>query len=103
MVKYSINYENSYKNNFRTDVRGAVKFYLEDIEQSTENFEGFILYPQALNPFLKIMESLRESRNILILPAFDNDELDNINKPAYLILKIRGEANFIYEFLMTNK
>jgi hypothetical protein len=90
MVEYKINYQDCYKNNFRNDVKSAVKFYLEikdiDSRTSLENWAGFILYPQALNPFLKIMESINESKNVLVLPAFNHDE--EVTHPAYLILKM---------------
>jgi hypothetical protein len=104
MAEYKINYETSYRNNFRTDVKSAVKFYLElstDFKYSTDQWGGFILYPQALNPFLKIMESLGESRNIIIVPGFDNDE--GINKPAYLILKLDLESQYPISILTESK
>lgn len=96
MEQYNIDYDTYYKRNFKLDVKGAVKVYLNpDKHIATQgSVFGFILYPQALNPFLRIMESLGESGNIVILPAFDNDG-EEINKPAYLVIKISGEDNFI--------
>jgi hypothetical protein len=105
MTQYKINYEISYANNFRTDVKKAVKFYLalsEDFKYEDSTWGGFILYPQALNPFLKIMESLNESKNIIILPAF-NQEAEEINKPAYLILKVDGDAQYPESILTHSK
>jgi len=102
MVEHNINYETSYKNNFKTDVKAAVKFYLAlsvDFVYSSDNWGGFILYPQALNPFLKIMETIDESRNILILPAFNHDNEMN-NSPAYLILKINHEDGYPKSIIM---
>ena len=101
--KYRLDYEICLKNNFRNNVSGAVKFYLElgeDYKFSEEKMGGFILYPHALNPFLKIMETLGESRNVIVLPSFNNDDVDvgNIKNPAYLILKISGEGRYITEF-----
>lgn len=93
---YTINYEQLYKNNFRTDVKKAVKFYLElyeDFKYDEENFCGFILYPQALNPFLKTMETMGESKNIMILPAYNQEE--DHNSPAYLIIKLDGESKYV--------
>ena len=97
---YNINYEKCYKNNFGNNVEKAVKFYLtpEDKLQyisgsiSNETNEvlymteatGFVLYPQALNPFLRIMETLKLHDKIIILPAYNQDE--GINLPAYLIV-----------------
>jgi len=101
---YTIDYTESYKNNFKTDVKKAVKFYLElyeDFKYSEEDFCGFILYPQALNPFLKMMETMGESKNIIILPAYNQDDYDNINLPAYLIIKIDGELKFVNSFKTT--
>jgi hypothetical protein len=102
--EYKIDYEACLKNNFRCDVQSAVKFYLdlpiryfsagsEDNVSRADIKDGFVLYPQALNPFLKIMETLRESRHIVILPSFNNDSFepsDVINAPAYLIIKVES-------------
>ena len=84
-----IDYQACYKNNFKCDVEKALKFILDQGEVfkfSHDHFGGFILYPQALNPFLKIMETLGESRNIVILPAYNNNG-EEINAPCYLIIK----------------
>jgi hypothetical protein len=100
---YLVNYDTCYKHNFKTDAKAAVKFYLElgvDFKYSTEYWGGFILYPQALNPFLKIMESLRETQNIVVFPAFDNDGEES-NKPAYLILKIDCSNKYPSGILMS--
>jgi hypothetical protein len=105
--KYFVDYDKAYANNFRTDVQKATKYYL-DLDNllieagSDENGNysypnGFVLYPQALNPFLKVMETLGESRNIIILPAFNCDDLHNL--PAYMIIKINGELCAISEIL----
>jgi hypothetical protein len=103
--QYKIDYETSYTDNFRTDVKKAIQFYLniDNIPCEEGMVRGFILYPQALNPFLKIMESLGESRNIIILPAYNNDNLDDINRPAYLIVKIFGEIDYPTQIVTTNK
>jgi len=86
-----INYEESFKNNFKCGVNQAVKFYLNLNEEDSVAKDcgiGFILYPQALNPFLKIMETLKESDSIVIIPSFNNDIYEKLNEPAYLILKL---------------
>jgi hypothetical protein len=106
MVQYNISYETSYKNNFKTDVKAAVKFYLAlsvDFVYSSDNWGGFILYPQALNPFLKIMETMGESRNIIILPEFNNDNKDKLNSPAYIIIKINNELSGYVKKLLLEK
>jgi hypothetical protein len=86
MIK--INYDEAYKNNFRNNVEGAVNSFLNSNKQ-------FVLYPKALNPFLKILETLKLTRNLIILPAFDNDTYDEFNRPAYLIIKFNGNYNAI--------
>jgi hypothetical protein len=96
---FKINYDRAYKNNFRCNVSEAVKFYLsigsENCGEDSKYGVAFMLYPQALNPFLKIMETLNETKNIVILPAFDNDYNNKLNKPAYFILKLPLETKYI--------
>jgi hypothetical protein len=101
--QFNIDYNTCYKRNFKLDVKGAVKLYLDSDNTPIEDGSAFglILYPQALNPFLKIMESLNESKNIVILPAFDTD--DGVNKPAYLIIKVFGETDFVTKIVTENK
>ena len=106
-VTFHINYENCYKNNFRNNVQQAVKFYLEqgeDFKYGVDDYAGFILYPHALNPFLKIMETMRESKHFIIIPAFDQDssEREDTNKPAYLIIKLGSEASYIRSFTVNS-
>jgi len=93
--EYIVSYENYCKCNFKNDVKEAVKFYL-----TMDNFGGFILYPHALNPFLKIMETMGESPNIIILPTKNIDEINF--SPAYIILKIGIEASRIYSIITIN-
>ena len=98
---YNIDYEKCYKNNFGNNVERAIRFYLSSEDGafysgsiSSESNEvlyiaeatGFVLYPQALNPFLKIMETLKLHDKIIILPAYNQDE--GINLPAYLIIRV---------------
>ena len=94
--QYEVNYENCLKHNFRNNVQDAVKFYLGLTNRDV--VDGFILYPHALNPFLRIMETLRETRNMVILPSFNNDDADSVNQPAYLIMKVDGESKYITKF-----
>jgi len=96
---YKINYENCYKNNFGNDAKKAVRFYLTSEDRSLYNGEGdsssnevvykteatgFVIYPQALNPFLRIMETLKLNNQITILPAYNQEEGVNIHD--YLIV-----------------
>jgi hypothetical protein len=99
-VVYKINYNACYANNFKCNVQEAVKFYLNqgtEFKYGEEEYGGFILYPQALNPFLKILETMRETRNIVILPAYSQDVTspEDFNNPAYLIIKLGGDASYI--------
>ena len=92
--KYEIDY--SVERNFRGNVQEALKFYLNE-KDKIRMWEGevtdtgseertratsFILYPQALNPFLKIIESLKESDRFIITPAYNQESSEN-NSPAY--------------------
>jgi len=108
-IELEVDYESALNRNFRGNVQDAVKFYLsidddykyaggsEQERMYATISHGFILYPQALNPFLRIMETLKETRNIVILPSFNNDNYgssDDVNAPAYLILKV-GRSGFV--------
>ena len=42
------------------------------------------------------METMKEAKNILIFPAFKNEDYRKINEPSYLILKI-PETEWIKE------
>lgn len=94
IYKYQIDCET--ERNFRGNVQEALKFYLNEkdktrmwetegsslfCEQKTKT-TSFILYPQALNPFLKIIESLKESDRFIITPAYNIESTEN-NSPAY--------------------
>jgi len=94
VYKYKIDYETEH--NFRGNVQKALKFYLNEKDkvimwegetssvgcEERTKAKSFILYPQALNPFLKIIESLKESDRFIITPAY-NQELSENNSPAY--------------------
>ena len=102
--EFKINLENCYKNNFKNNIQSAVKFYLEqgdNFKYCLDDYGGFLLYPHALNPFLKIMETMGESRNFIILPGFDQDNNDRAvqNKPAYIIIKIGDSASKVCKII----
>jgi len=106
VMEIRINYDLCYKNNFKTNVGEAVRFYMNlgiDYKYNIEDFGGFVLYPQALNPFLKIMETMGESRNIIILPGFNNDNEDKVNSPAYIIIKVNNELSGYVKKLLLEK
>lgn len=112
VMVFNIDYEYAYKHNFREDLKSAIKFYL-NLHTENNNYlstndntfnqdcgKGFIIYPKALNPFLKVMENINESKNIFILPAFNNDCKNKINAPAYLILKIPTQLNSVNQIVI---
>ena len=99
----TVNYGISYQHNFRTNVKRAVEFYLKlhtgDCDINDDSYGiGFILYPQALNPFLRIMETLDEVKHIMILPAFNNDS-NGFSESAYLILKLPA-VKYVSDFTL---
>lgn len=87
-----INYEEAYKHNFRSAVREATKFFLE-----MGVGEGLVLSPQALNPFLRVMETLDCVRQIAVLPAYENT-VDGM-EIRYLIVKL-SEGYHATEFIV---
>jgi hypothetical protein len=96
-IKVKINYEESFKHNFKRDVNGAVRYYLQlhtgNCSKEGYNYGiGFLLHPQALNPFLKTMETLNEIENVIVLNMpctfYQNDDNVKFNIPTYLILKL---------------
>lgn len=97
-----INYEDA--KNFKTNLTAAVSYYLNSVEWST-----LILYPQALNPFLTIMEKLKEVRHIMILPTFNSDidisqcTPSEFNQPAYLIVKMPETPHAYVQFIEMSK
>ena len=64
----------------RNNVLEAVKFFIQSNTGSQ-----MVLFPQALNPFLKSLESMGEWKNVTIFPSHDDN-----NKPLYIIVKIDG-------------
>lgn len=102
---YHIDYERSYGNLFGNDIKSAVKFYLRlgsEVMYPSDKYAGFVLYPQALNPFLRIMETMGEARNIIILPGFDQEtgDKESPNRPAYLIIKVPSQTTYPTDIAM---
>lgn len=67
----------------RNNVLEAVKFFIQ-----SDIGSQMVLFPQALNPFLKSLESMGEWKNASIFPYHDDN-----NKPLYIIVKIDGSAD----------
>ena len=75
-----IDYESARKNHMKTDAEKALRTFLNgDVGTS------FILFPQALNPFLKTLESLGIWNQAIVFPALSEDGVKG--KPAYMIVK----------------
>ena len=61
-----------------------------------EDADGFILNPQSLNPFLRVMETMGLSKRVVVIPAFETTDESglSLNNPAYMIIKV-GESGFV--------
>ena len=73
-----IDYEKALNNLVRSDGDKAVQMLLSGEEGTIMS-----IFPQALNPVLKAMESLGKWESMLILPYHDDK-----NKPIYIIVKV---------------
>jgi hypothetical protein len=73
-----INYAEALKNNVKADAEKAIQIFL-----AGEVGTPIIIFPQALNPTLKALESLCIWKQALIIPYSDSR-----NKPIYIIVKI---------------
>ena len=82
----TVNYELAKKNHMKADAEKALKTFLNGDVGTC-----FILFPQALNPFLKTLESLGIWNKAMVLPAIGADEISGKNKPAYIVVKTSGE------------
>jgi hypothetical protein len=74
----TIDYEKALNNLVRTDGDKAVQMLLSSDEDVI-----FSIFPQALNPVLKAMESLGKWESMVIVPYHDDK-----NKPIYIIAKV---------------
>lgn len=81
MIK--VDYEEALRNNLRTDAPEAAQRFL-----SGEDGTVFTLFPQALNPFLRSLESLQLWKKALVLPYADSN-----NRPLYIIMRVDGAMN----------
>ena len=83
-----VNYAKASENHMRSNVLEAVKFFIQ-----SDIGSQMVLFPQALNPFLKSLESMGEWKNASIFPYHDDN-----NKPLYIIVKIDGskETTIVY-------
>lgn len=86
-----VNYNKASENHMRNNVLEAVKYFIQ-----SDTGSQMVLFPQALNPFLKSLESMGEWKNASIFPYHDDN-----NKPLYIIVKIDGSE--ITNIVFTNK
>ena len=80
-----IDYEQAKKNHMKADAERALKTFLNG-----EVGTSFILFPQALNPFLKTLESLGIWKQAVVFPAVLHEDGAK-SKPAYMIVKTMAE------------
>lgn len=73
-----VNFDDARKNHVRADAEKAVQLFL-----SGEVGTSIMIFPQALNPMLKALESLCIWRQAVVIPYADNN-----NKPVYVVVKI---------------
>jgi len=81
MTNINVDYEKALNNHMRSNVVDAVQHFI----QGEKGF-SMVIFPQALNPFLKSLESMGVWNTAIVLPYHDDK-----NKPLYLVLKV-GEC-----------
>ena len=77
-MNISVNYDQARTNNVHADAEKAIQLFL-----SGSVGTSMIIYPQALNPLLKALESLCIWKQVMVLPFVDKN-----NKPLYVLVKI---------------
>ncbi len=77
-IGISIDYDLADKNHVRADARKATQIFL-----SGEEGTVLTIFPQALNPLLKALESLGVWTQAIVIPHSDVN-----NKPVYIVLKV---------------
>lgn len=78
----NVNYETALQNHMRADAEKAIQLFI-----SGDVGTLMAIFPQALNPLLKALESLGTWRQALVIPYKDDK-----NKPIYIILKVDGNS-----------
>ena len=79
-----VEYDKAVKNNMRNRVEEAVQNFIQG-----ESGFAMTIFPQALNPFLRSLESMGAWKKAIVLPYHDTR-----NKPIYVILKV-GEDSLV--------
>lgn len=83
-----VDYKKALENLVRSDGDKAVQMLL-----SSDSDVVFSIFPQALNPVLKAMESLGKWESMIIIPYHDNK-----NKPIYIVAKVDYSKTSSIEF-----
>ena len=73
-----IQYEEAINNCLRNNVEEAIRLFIQE-----EHGYFMSIFPQALNPFLRALESMGAWQKALVVPYHDKK-----NKPIYIIMKI---------------
>src|SRR5574344_639129 len=79
----AIDYESAKKNCMRADAEKAIQIFL-----TGDIGTAFTVFPQALNPLLKALESLCLWKQLVVIPYADTN-----NKPLYIIIKVGTKAH----------
>lgn len=81
-MEIKINYQDALENHVKSNAEKAIQIFL-----SGEVGTSLMIFPQALNPTLKALESLGIWRQAMIIPYSDPK-----NKPIYIIVKIGNNS-----------
>lgn len=77
----TVDYREALINHMRNNVEEAIRSFI----QGEEGY-ALTLFPQALNPFLKSLESMGAWKKAVVIPYCDSK-----NKPLYIIVKINED------------
>lgn len=77
-MEIKINFDEARKNHVRADAEKAVQIFI-----SGDVGTSIMIFPQALNPMLKALESLCIWRQAIVIPYADAN-----NKPVYVVVKM---------------
>jgi hypothetical protein len=79
----TLDYKKALNNHMRNNVEDAVSSFIQG-----DVGHVLTLFPQALNPFLKALESMSAWKKAVVIPYSDFK-----GKPLYIVLKIDGERD----------
>lgn len=83
LSEIKVDYTKATENHMRNNVEDAVQFFIQG-----ESGCIMAMFPQALNPFLKSLESMGAWKKAIVLPYHDKK-----NKPLYVVMKIDGDSS----------